>query len=173
MVQCIINIILLYSPHNLLCSAAWPAERVTVCGWLVVCWQRQVQRCRQHSGSSASFSCGLGLLSSRPWRSSWSPSPSQLWSSSRWGTADIATVICSIPAAAVWGKQVAQQHPKIPLLCRVWELGVVTGDSECRRVDNGDAGLWHFRWPSSFLVLAVGDLHLDPTLEIFGWRHMP
>ena len=45
MVQCIINIILLYSPHNLLCSAAWPAERVTVCGWLVVCWQRQVQRC--------------------------------------------------------------------------------------------------------------------------------
>ena len=26
MVQCIINIILLYSPHNLLCSAAWPSR---------------------------------------------------------------------------------------------------------------------------------------------------
>ena len=26
MVQCIINIILLYSPHNLLCSAAWPGR---------------------------------------------------------------------------------------------------------------------------------------------------
>ena len=39
MVQCIINIILLYFPHNLLCSAAWPAERVTVAsasGWWCV-----------------------------------------------------------------------------------------------------------------------------------------
>ena len=47
MVQCIINIILLYSPP-IISSVVQPgpAERVTVCQWLVVCWQRQVQRCQ-------------------------------------------------------------------------------------------------------------------------------
>ena len=129
----------IFSPHNLLCSAAWPSR---ACHCVPVVGGVLAEAGTAVPGStvcSASFSCGLGLYSAQPWRSSLSPSPSQLWCSSRWGTTAVATVATIVSVRKTSGLTTSRDTP-----C-VWCVRVVTGDSECRRVDNGDAGSRQFR----------------------------